>query len=444
VRLEKEYLRSVVPAESPAGWPQAALGAQAIAARSYAVWYERHPRARDYDLCDTSACQVYRGVASEDSRTNKAVDATRGRVRVRHGKTIRAEFSSSNGGSIVTGGTGHTRSRYDAWSDGDWDPKRRWTKEIKASDIARRVLGSGSSLGRIEVAERNGYGDWGGRVVSATFHGDRDGKPVQRTLGGEQVRSRLGLRSAYFTVAGSNDTRWLHSNGLGKGAWSHALTYGPKGAVVAGDWNGNGSDTVAVLTRSGGAWRWQLAHSNNPGGASTTFSYGSARCVPVAGDWNGDGKDSPGVVCPSGGRWVWHLRNSLSAGSPHYRFTYGGTSCRPVVGDWNGDRRDTPGVACDSGDHLRWRLRNVNSAGAPSYDFTFGTAGARPLVGDWNGNGKDTMGTASRSGDSWVWRVRNANSAGSASRTFSFGTAAQWPLPGDWNGDGTTTAGAVV
>jgi stage II sporulation protein D len=444
VALERQYLRSVVPSESPASWPQAALAAQAIAARSYAVWYERNPRARDYDLCDTTACQVYRGVSSENSRTDKAVAATKGQARVTDGKTIRAEYSSSNGGSVVTGGTGHSTSRYDPWSDGSWDPKHRWTKDIKASAIATSVFGSGTTLTRITIGERNGYGDWGGRVLSVTFHGSRGGSSVKRTLTGEQVRSKLRLYSAYFTIGGSTDTRWVHSSGLSKGAWTHAFTYGPKGAVVAGDWNGNRSETAAVLTRSSGRWLWRPTNSNNPGATYTTFRYGSDRCIPVAGDWNGNGRDSPGVVCASNGSWVWHLRNAMSAGGPSYRFAYGSSSCRPVVGDWNGDRRDTPGVACPSGDHLRWRLRNANSAGSPSYNFTFGAAGATPVVGDWNGDRKDTIGTATRSGDTWVWRVRNANSAGSASGTFSFGTAAQQPIAGDWNGNGLTTAGVTV
>jgi len=444
VRLETEYLRSVVPAESPAWWPQAALGAQAIAARSYAVWHERRPRARDYDLCDSTACQVYRGVSTEDSRTNKAIAATKGHVRTTDGKTIRAEYSSSNGGSIMTGGAGHTTSRYDPWSDGDWDPNHRWTKDLKASTIAGRVFGSGARLTRISIDERNGYGDWGGRALVVKFSGQRNGSSITRTLNGEQVRGRLGLRSAYFTVGGSGETRWVHSSGLAKGAWTHAFTYGPKGAVVAGDWNGNRSKTAAVLTRSSGRWLWRPTNSNNPGGTYTTFRYGSDRCVPIAGDWNGNGRDSPGVVCASNGSWVWHLRNAMSDGAPSYRFAYGSSSCRPVVGDWNGNRRDTPGVACSSGGYLRWRLRNANSAGPTSYAFTFGAAGATPVVGDWNGDGKDTIGAASPSGDSWVWRIRNANSSGSPNRTFRFGTRAQRPISGDWNGNGKTTAGVTV
>jgi hypothetical protein len=75
------------------------------------------------------------------------------------------------------------------------------------------------------------------------FSGQRNGSSITRTVSGEQVRGKLGLRSAYFTVGGSGETHWVHSSGLAKGAWTHAFTYGPKGAVVAGDWNGNRRDS---------------------------------------------------------------------------------------------------------------------------------------------------------------------------------------------------------
>src|SRR2546430_1093812 len=64
------YLRGVVPSESPSHWPLAALEAQAVAARSYAV-YELRPNAF-YDLVPTTADQVYGGVAAEEASSGKA------------------------------------------------------------------------------------------------------------------------------------------------------------------------------------------------------------------------------------------------------------------------------------------------------------------------------------------------------------------------------------
>ncbi|PZS34628.1 MAG: SpoIID/LytB domain-containing protein, partial [Pseudonocardiales bacterium] len=106
------YLRSVVPRESPASWPAAALQAQAIAARSYSGYKRATGTARVYDVYDTTADQVYggyvhyanwaaTGVGQEDSRTDAAVAATANQFRTYGGTPIFAQFSSSNGGGAA-------------------------------------------------------------------------------------------------------------------------------------------------------------------------------------------------------------------------------------------------------------------------------------------------------------------------------------------------------
>ena len=82
----EQYLRSVVPRESPASWHQEALRSQAVAARSYALAERRWTWA---DTCSSDSCQVYYGFAGnagvftsfEDPRTDAAIVATRGVVR---------------------------------------------------------------------------------------------------------------------------------------------------------------------------------------------------------------------------------------------------------------------------------------------------------------------------------------------------------------------------
>src|SRR5690606_19661444 len=59
VKVE-DYLRGVVPAEMPAGWPADAVRAQSVAARTYAAHDMRANAARAWHTCDTTACQVYR------------------------------------------------------------------------------------------------------------------------------------------------------------------------------------------------------------------------------------------------------------------------------------------------------------------------------------------------------------------------------------------------
>jgi|GEM_PF-4620543 len=92
----EEYLYGVVPAEVSCLWPEAALKAQAIAARSYAFTHLRPESFWDVD--DTTRYQVYLGYNHEAQSTNKAVDETKGQMVTFNGKIIVAYFFSSSGG----------------------------------------------------------------------------------------------------------------------------------------------------------------------------------------------------------------------------------------------------------------------------------------------------------------------------------------------------------
>lgn len=83
---QEEYLYGVVPNEVPASWPQAALEAQAILARTYSLAH-LNPN-KEYDLVDSTNSQVYLGYDSEKPSTNRAVDATAGLVVGYEGKPV--------------------------------------------------------------------------------------------------------------------------------------------------------------------------------------------------------------------------------------------------------------------------------------------------------------------------------------------------------------------
>ncbi|MFU8840422.1 MAG: SpoIID/LytB domain-containing protein [Nitriliruptoraceae bacterium] len=99
VELER-YLEGV--AEMPSRWPGAALEAQAVAARTYAWWSARNASHVGYDLCATTACQVYRGaevVLDGGQRWADAVAATAGQVLLDDdGAPILARYFSTSGG----------------------------------------------------------------------------------------------------------------------------------------------------------------------------------------------------------------------------------------------------------------------------------------------------------------------------------------------------------
>ncbi len=96
----ESYLRGVVPAEmGPHSFPELeALKAQAVAARTYAVAHLGDHDPEGYDLCDTPACQVYRGADAEHPLTNRAVTETEGVVATYQGRPIDAMYTSTCGG----------------------------------------------------------------------------------------------------------------------------------------------------------------------------------------------------------------------------------------------------------------------------------------------------------------------------------------------------------
>ena len=102
------YLRGVVPAEMPAGFPPEALKAQAILSRSVVIAQKSIKHLNDpFELCAHVHCQVYSGLTHEDERTNGAVDATTGMVLMKDGSLVDAHYSAVCGG--------HTEDANNAW-----------------------------------------------------------------------------------------------------------------------------------------------------------------------------------------------------------------------------------------------------------------------------------------------------------------------------------------
>ncbi|MGZ7443626.1 SpoIID/LytB domain-containing protein [Paenibacillus sp. TH7-28] len=94
----EQYLYSVVSAEVPTSWPQEALKAQAVAARSYAMYNAELNKFKIAGLVDTTLSQVYNGVDQEANSVVKAVESTAGEVLEANGKVVEGLFSSNSGG----------------------------------------------------------------------------------------------------------------------------------------------------------------------------------------------------------------------------------------------------------------------------------------------------------------------------------------------------------
>ena len=125
-----DYVKGVVPLESPASWPIEALKAQAVAARTYALTTSKGGTGWDH-YTDTRS-QVYGGVGAEQASTNAAVDATAGQLVTYNGEPVATYFFSTSGGRTedvenTSLGTApmpwlkSVRDKYDSVS-----PRHRW------------------------------------------------------------------------------------------------------------------------------------------------------------------------------------------------------------------------------------------------------------------------------------------------------------------------------
>lgn len=189
-----DYVRGVLSAEMPASWPRAALGAQAVAARTYAAWSRDEAPPGSYDVCDTSACQVYRGTAAEHPRADAAVAATARRILRYDGRPAFTQFSSSSGGWTAAGSRPYLVARADPYDGHAANPVHDWTVRLGAARLQAAYPGIGR-LQRLVVTRRDGHGQWGGRVERIVL----DGRRRDVALSGDTFRSVFGLRSTWFT-----------------------------------------------------------------------------------------------------------------------------------------------------------------------------------------------------------------------------------------------------
>ena len=190
-----QYVRGVIANESPSSWPMAALRAQAVAARSFALTGTLD--GNGFDLYDDTRSQVYGGVADETSRGNRAVADTKREVVIHRGRIAQTLFSACSGG--------HTESvenvffgepiPYLVGVPDPFDhhcPLHRWTLRFSGREISARLGGHlDGALKRVVVTRR---GD-SPRIVWARLVGTRGTGMIR----GDRLAAALG---AY--------DRWMH------------------------------------------------------------------------------------------------------------------------------------------------------------------------------------------------------------------------------------------
>jgi stage II sporulation protein D len=192
----ENYLMGVVPAESPPIWPPAALQAQAVAARSYAL--ATSVQGNGYDQYPDTRSQVYRGERAETASSSRAVSDTRGEVVTYNGAVAVTYFFSTSGGYTENVENVFTKSAPKPWLKGvrdpydDASPYHRWGPYSWSTRTLDAKLGSfvkGRFRG-FKVIERG----VSPRVVRARIRGSRGSVVVT----GPALRTRLHLRDSWF------------------------------------------------------------------------------------------------------------------------------------------------------------------------------------------------------------------------------------------------------
>jgi stage II sporulation protein D len=208
-----QYVQGVVPYEMPASWKQQALRAQAVAARTYAAFERALNPRRYWQICDTTACQVYGGVAAEQDSSNAAVQATAGQILTYDGKAAFTQFSSSSGGWTADGGQPYLPAKQDPYDDFADNAMHSWTVKVSTTRLEKQHPGIGR-LVSMRVTKRDGNGQWNGRVIRIVLEGTK-GKAY---LTGDDFRWAYGLRSTWFSIAPTPIIeRWRHLGGKKSG-----------------------------------------------------------------------------------------------------------------------------------------------------------------------------------------------------------------------------------
>lgn len=195
------YVRGVVAAEMPSSWPKAALQAQAIASRTYAI--TDHAGGSAFDVYSDTRSQMYLGKAAETPASNAAVKETEGEIVTYEHKPAITFFFASSGGKTENVQDSFIGASPQPWLKGvadpyDQGPLHRWTVKIAFAKAERLLKGLvlGAFKG-IEVVKRG----FSPRIVSAYVLGSKGKTEVS----GPEIEARLGLDCAwayFFTERG--------------------------------------------------------------------------------------------------------------------------------------------------------------------------------------------------------------------------------------------------
>lgn len=222
----EEYVYGVIKGEIEPRWPQAAVRAQAVAARTLAVQRMlahasgQAGAAAGFDLPATTDAQVYLGAAAEDPAATAAVDATRGTIITYDERPIFAAYHSNSGG--------HTEDSENVWGAlypylrGVPDPYAleapgvQWNAVLPLAAIENDLRRGGTDVAALDDVAPGRVTPWG-RLVTVVLRGS-DGRTQE--INANRFRLLVGasvLRSTMFSVARQGAAAGFTGRGSGHG-----------------------------------------------------------------------------------------------------------------------------------------------------------------------------------------------------------------------------------
>ena len=337
-----------------------------------------------------------------------------------------------------------------------------------ANPISRTELVGTSIAVNFDQAPENPY-TWHLSVVNAG-QPRQDGSDVQE---GETIWKQASfINEGDWQRFDMNSALWVFTESKTAGeitVTDNTAQFGMiDGIPLAGDFDGDGSDELAVF--HSGYWMIDLNHNGRWDETDLMATLGDEDDRPVVGDWDGDGKDDIGIYGP-----IWERDPEAIVRDPglpnpendpgtkpknvppieedatngarvmkltsfgrqrvdvvDHVFGMGEEQDTPITGDWNGNGIRSIGYF-NAGN---WRF-DVNGDGRFSYEdatANFGQAGDIPLVGDFNGDGIEEI-AVYRAG-TWLIDTNGNMEFDAADRTFQLGGAMDKPVVGDWDGNG--------
>jgi stage II sporulation protein D len=189
-----QYVKGVIPNESPPSWPMAELKAQAVASRSFAL--TAGVGGDGYDLYSDTRSQVYKGLESEYTTSDEAEEQTAGQVLMYEGKIAETLFSACSGGKTESmQNVFGTAVPYLVGVPDPYDslcPLHEWTLNLSGPEISEKLAGLLDGKLLKVVITKTGYSP---RIIEAKLYGTGG----VTTVTGEQLEVALGAYSTWMT-----------------------------------------------------------------------------------------------------------------------------------------------------------------------------------------------------------------------------------------------------